>query len=188
MKIVDGHGDGEHVTARQVADTNIGIFGPGDYVLDVGDKFAYEIVTNNEISIGSGVGITQGVRFINQENEQNKVFIANGTQAKFRNDLIVAKYKKDGSTSIESFELSVVKGTPADSKSSVKDPVTVKGDLRNNALEHEVILYRVSLEGLNIVAVERLFEVLPRMGKITARPKALGLPVNPEDGDICILY
>lgn len=82
MKILDGHGIDDHVTARQIADANIATFGPGDYVLNVGEKFAYEIISNNKIQIKDGVGISQGVRFYTPKNKPDEMFIENGAQLK----------------------------------------------------------------------------------------------------------
>lgn len=187
MEIIDGHSGNNHVSARDIADINTAVFGAGDYILDVGNKFAYEIVTNNEIQIKDGIGICQGVRFLTPNNESDKVFIDNGTQAKFRNDLIVAKYKKDGTSAVESFELKVIKGTPADSAGAAKDPAVVTGNLRENEIEHDVKLYRVRLEGLNIAGIDTLFKI-KKFPNITSGLKEQGYPEDARTGDIHILY
>ena len=64
----------------------------------------------------------------------------------------------------ESTEYAVIKGTP--STGAATDPSVTVGDIRTGAVLHEMKLYRVRLEGLNIVAVDQLFTVLPSMATI----------------------
>ena len=58
----------------------------------------------------------------------------------------------------------MIKGTPASGEA--EDPAVTTGDIRSGALKHEMKLYRVKLNGLNIVAVEPLFKVLLDMSTI----------------------
>ena len=80
-----------------------------------------------------------------------------------RNDIIVRRYRKDEKTEIETVEYGVKKGTPA---SKATDPEVTTGDIRKGDLLHEMKLYRVKIEGLNIVAVEQLFEILPPINQL----------------------
>ena len=64
---------------------------------------------------------------------------------------------KDDQTGIEDFSLSVLKGQPG---STATDPTPTAGNIRTGALESEMPLYRVKLNGLAIEAVEPLFHVM----------------------------
>ena len=97
-------------------------------------------------------------------NDYTDVTIANGSQGMNRNDIIVRRYQKSGSSEIESTKYAVIKGTP--STGTATDPSVTVGDIRTGAVLHEMKLYRVRLEGLNIVAVDQLFTILPSMATI----------------------
>ena len=65
------------------------------------------------------------------------------------------------------------------------DPEVTEGDIRSGATQHDMKLYRVRLEGLNIVAVEPLFMVLYNAKTIKERLDELNskLPVVLYDND-----
>ena len=90
--------------------------------------------------------------------------IANGTQGMNRNDIIVRRYKKDESSEIESTEYAVIKGTP--NAGAAVDPEVTTGDIRSGATLHEMALYRVKITGLNITAVEPMFNILKNMASL----------------------
>ena len=92
------------------------------------------------------------------------VTIANGTQGMNRNDIIVRRYKKDESSEIESTEYAVIKGTP--NAGTAVDPEVTTGDIRSGATLHEMALYRVKITGLNITAVEPMFNILKNMASL----------------------
>ena len=82
--------------------------------------------------------------------------IENGGQAVNRNDIIVIEYVKDEATRLESHTTKVIKGVPAE---VAVDPELVTGDINAGAVLHQMPLYRVKIEGLNVVAVEQMFEI-----------------------------
>lgn len=90
--------------------------------------------------------------------------IANGTQGMNRNDIIVRRYKKNESSEIESTEYAVIKGTP--NAGAAVDPEVTTGDIRSGATLHEMALYRVKITGLNITAVEPMFNILKNMASL----------------------
>lgn len=98
-----------------------------------------------------------------------------------RNDIIVRRYRKDESSEIESTEYAVIKGTP--NAGEALDPEVTIGDIRTGATLHEMKLYRVKIEGLNITAVEPLFNILKNMAVLqreiatTNKELAAKLPV-----------
>lgn len=164
--LMDGYVGGPHITETQTGLANQGLYGPDDYVLSAGRKAEAQILTNNSIRIFDAVFVIQGRRDVIAANDYTDVSIDNGAQGMNRNDIIVRRYTKDESSEIEKTEYAVIKGTPTSGEA--EDPAVTTGDIRSGALEHEMKLYRVKLEGLNIVAVEPLFQVLMDMSTLNA--------------------
>lgn len=162
--LVDGFADGPHITEEQVGIANQGLYGPNDYVLDEGKKSKAEILTNNSIRIFDATYVIQGRRDVIAANDYTDVNIDNGSQGMNRNDIIVRRYEKDESSEIEKTSYAVIKGTPTSGTAS--DPEITTGVIRNGDTLHEMKLYRVKLNGLNIVAVEPLFKALMNMSTI----------------------
>lgn len=155
---MDGFVDGPHITEVQTGLANQGLYGPEDYVLEGGRESEAQVLTNNSIRIFDAVYVIQGRRDVIAANDYTDVSIDNGAQEMNRNDIIVRRYTKDESTEIENTEYAVIKGTPVSGEAV--DPEVTEGDIRSGATQHDMKLYRVRLEGLNIVAVEPLFKVL----------------------------
>lgn len=164
--LLDGFADGPHITEKQVGLVNQGTYGPDDYVLETGRQAEAQILTNNSIRIFDAVYVIQGRRDAIAANDYTDVSIDNGAQGMNRNDIIVRRYEKDESSEIESVSYAVIKGTP--NEGPAVDPAVTEGDIRSGATLHEMKLYRVKLEGLNIVAVEPLFSVLMNMSTLNA--------------------
>lgn len=162
--LLDGFADGPHITVEQVGSANQGLYGPSDYVMDAGRNAEAQILTNNSIRIFDAVFVIQGRRDVIAANDYEDINIDNGAQGMNRNDIIVRRYTKDESSEIERTEYAVIKGTPTPSVAT--DPDVTVGNIRNGDTLHEMKLYRVKLEGLNIVAIEPLFQVLMNMNKI----------------------
>lgn len=155
VQILDGYTGEANIFAEDIGEYNISLYGAGDYVLPVGECIGYELVSNNEIKIKDGMFITQGRRGLIKKGTTESCVIENGTQNKKRNDIIVMEYAKNSSDQKESHTLKVVKGTAG---TAAADPVLITGSIPNGAVLHQMPLYRVKIEGLNVVAVEQMFE------------------------------
>lgn len=155
-QIIDGLCDFDNVTADMIARHNISLYGAGDYVLQVDECLEYDLVSNNEIHVKDGMYIMQGRRGCVKKGTTDICIIENGAQAVNRNDIIVIEYVKDEATRLESHTTKVIKGVPAE---VAVDPELVTGDINAGAVLHQMPLYRVKIEGLNVVAVEQLFEI-----------------------------
>lgn len=162
-EVIDGLAGDLHVTAEQIVDVNIGTYGGDDYVISTGQELAAELISNNKLRIFDGVMVYGGIRDVVSVNEYHDVTIENGSQGMNRNDIVVRHYVKDEVTEYVSAEFIVIKGTPVDG--TAVDPEVDVTDIRAGALTHDMKLYRVKLEGLNVVAVEPLFDVLMPMSK-----------------------
>ena len=168
---MDGYADGPHITEVQTGIANQGLYGPDDYVLDEGKKAEAQILTNNSVRVFDATFVIQGRRDVMAANDYADVTIANGEQGMYRNDIIVRKYEKDEKTEIENTSFDVIKGTP--SSGVATDPEIPTGDIRTGATMHNMALYRVKLEGLNIVALEPMFKVLYNMADIQKELESL---------------
>ena len=146
MNIVTGYTGTPHVTANEAQALNQGIFGPSNYVLDVGEKFSATLVDANNITIEDGEGVLQGVQFRIAPGETENVSIDSGTTGYNRIDLICARYTKDAQTGVEAVNLVVIKGTPTASTPSA--PAYNTGSVLLGASPVDFPLYKVTLTGL----------------------------------------
>ena len=164
MEIVTGYRGKPHITSEKWADLNRGIIGAEEYVLGVGRMFESELVSNNLLKIYDGCGVMQGRQFGTQAGQSDEITIENGTQGEKRIDLIVARYTKNEDTKIETIEPVLIKGTPSASDPAV--PKHTEGNIRQGDLIADMPLYEVELNGINVVEVRPLFQVLMNMNKI----------------------
>ena len=140
-----------------------GTVSSSDRVLNVGSCWEYQIISSNLVRIKDGELLMQGRHARQAPNTYTDLTINNGTQNLFRNDLIVARYTKNSSTGIENVELAVLQGTPG---STATDPTITTGNIFEGCEIHEMALYRVSLNGLNIESVTQMFKTLVAVDNI----------------------
>lgn len=158
VHLVTGYAGQAHVTAADDGSFNTAIFGVGQYVLNIGNKLAASVVTNNKITVSDGDILMQGRHIRLNEGSTVDLTIDNGAQGKLRNDLIVARYTKDAVSGVEEVNLVVIKGTAVDSDPA--DPEYTSGDIINDhALLNDMPLYRVPLNGLTVGTLTPLFSV-----------------------------
>lgn len=158
MEIVTSHRGTPHITPYKVRDFNIGIVGAEDYVINSGSKLEAQLVSNNRIDIKDGSICMQGTHAVIPKNINDELTIENGMQGEKRIDLIVARYEKVADSGVESVNTVVLQGTP--SKETPNVPGHVVGDIRNGDLKHEMPLYEVELDGINITEVRPVFKKL----------------------------
>lgn len=156
MEIVTGHRGTPHITPYKVRDFNIGTVGAEDYVINSGSELEAHLVSNNRIDIKDGSICMQGTHAVIPKNINDELTIENGMQGEKRIDLIVARYEKVADSGVESVNTVVLQGTP--SKESPIVPGHVVGDIRNGDLKHEMPLYEVELDGINVVEVRPVFK------------------------------
>lgn len=158
MEIITGYTGKPHVTSEQDRDVNIGVVGEGSYVLQTGMQLAAEVSSNNEIKIRDGVLMHQGCTASIKKNTYDSLTITNGSQGMKRIDLIVARYEKNQDNGIESLDLKVIQGTPAESNPAA--PQYTEGDIQAGDYVADMPLYQVIIEGLNITEVKEMFKVI----------------------------
>ena len=163
MNIITGYRGEPHVTSQQLRDTNIGTFGGGAYILDVGSQMAATVVSANQVDIADGLLVAEGCTAEVARGTTESLAIDNGSQGMLRTDLIVARYTKVASTAVEAMALAVIKGTPAASNPAT--PAYNEGLIADGDSPVDFPLYKVNVNGISITSVERLVDVVSINGK-----------------------
>lgn len=164
IDIVDAFQGKPHVTADDVGGFKVGIVGEEDYMLPAGERMKATVISNNKIRIAEGEAVMQGRHWRVKPNTYEDVTIENGAQNMNRKDAIIARYTKNADTGIEKVELAVLKGTPV--SGTAVAPMPTKGSIKTGTTKHEMLLYIVSLKGLNVESVTAEFNVLMSMSMI----------------------
>ena len=167
MDIITGYLGEPHVTSEQDRDINIGIVGDGSYVMPTGQRIAAEVSNNNEIRIRDGLIIHQGCAASIKKNTYDSVNIINGSQGMKRIDLIVARYQREAETDKETISLVVIQGTPAESDPVV--PEHTEGDIQAGDSVADMPLYQVTIDGLNITEVKKVFEEITSLKELNSK-------------------
>ncbi|BCZ30971.1 hypothetical protein [[Clostridium] scindens] len=132
-----------------------------DGVVNVGQKLKATLISNNLLRVYDGALVVGGAVGRIPFGEYEDITINNGTQNQLRNDLLVAQIEANGA--IENMKLHYIQGVPGE---VAKDPDYTAGNVYEGETLRQYPLYRVKLNGLNVEAVEPLFEVLPNLGKV----------------------
>ena len=185
MEIITGYTGKPHVTAEQDRDVNEGIFDTGSFVLKTGSQLAAELVSNNEIKVRDGVLVIQGCTAVIKKNTYDPVTIANGSQGMKRIDLIVARYNKNEETKIEEVMLKVIQGTPNASTAAV--PTYKTGDIQSGDLVADMPLYKVTLDGLNVTSVDKMFTVIPTLPELSSKLGNVKADLTKANNNIAII-
>lgn len=164
MDISTAHKGKPHISAEMWAELNRGITGNESYVMEGGQKFKSELVSNNLLKIYDGSGMMQGRHVFIPVGQSDELTIENGNQGMKRIDLVVVRYTKNENTKIEDTETIVIKGTP--SESNPVAPAHIEGDIRSGDMKADWPLYEVELDGISVVEVRPLFKVLMNMSMI----------------------
>lgn len=186
MEIITGYTGKPHVTSEQDRDVNIGVVGKGSYVLQTGMQLAAEVSSNNEIKIRDGVLMHQGCTASIKKNTYDSLIIINGSQGMKRIDLIVARYEKNQDNGIESLDLKVIQGTPAESTPTV--PEYTEGDIQAGDYVADMPMYQVIIDGLNITEVKKVFEVAPGIDAMKKEIAELNSKIITTDSGTCIKH
>ena len=157
MNIITGYRGEPHVSSQQERDVNIGIFGSGTYIVNLGSNMAATVISANEVQIADGLVIAEGCSAEIAKGMSESVTIENGTQGMQRIDLIVVRYTKNSSTAVEDMQLAVITGTPATASPSV--PAYTTGSIANGDTLVEFPLYKVNIDGISIESVTRMVNI-----------------------------
>lgn len=157
--LITGFAGVEHITSGNQGSFNAAVMGGGEYVLERGEQFRIQVVSNNKVRIFDGDALMQGRHIMIDRNTYEETIHDNGTQGYKRIDLIVLTYTKNASSGIENVSLEVIKGTPAESNPSV--PSYITGDILNNGeVKNQMPLYKIPFDGLSIGTPVKLFNTV----------------------------
>lgn len=162
VHLITGYAGKEHITSADQGSFNASVMGGGEFVLEGGEQFRCQVVSNNKVRIYDGEALMQGRHIKIERNTYEETTHDNGTQGYKRIDLIVLTYSKHATTGVESVSLDVIKGTPAESNPVVPNHVT--GDVLNlGDLENQMPLYKIPFDGLSIGEPVALFSTVPTL-------------------------
>lgn len=182
MELITGVGATDHIDSQDDADFQRAITGQDNYVLNIGRKMEAELLSNNVVRVHDGSLIHQGRHVIIPEGESEEVTIEYGTQGEKRIDLIVSVYSKDATSGIETEFLKAIKGTPSVDSPAI--PSHIDGNIRSGDIYSEFPLYKVTLDGINIVSIDPLYEVLTSMAELKTMTDELNRNLNVSASDI----
>ena len=152
-----GHGAADnYITAEDTAKFNLAYKNADNFVSNYLNKFAYSIVDNNHISVGSGVAWVQGrPSYLKSSLSLN---IDNGTTGYNRKDLIVMRLTRDVVTAIEEANVVVIKGTPV--VGTPTPPAINTGDFNGVVNIVDYVLYEVLITNLVITSCTASFTAI----------------------------
>lgn len=156
MNIITGYRNEPHVTSQQDRDMNIGIFGSGVHILNIGSKMAATVISANEVQIADGLMVAEGCTAEIPRGTTESMTIENGAQDMLRKDLIVARYTRNSGTGVEGMALVVIKGTPAASNPAL--PSYTTGSIADGDTTVDFPLYTVNLDGITIDSITSMVD------------------------------
>lgn len=179
-----------HIIAEDDAAIYQSIFGE-DGVFTIGDRMKATVINNNQVRVSNGVICVGGHIARTVYGDYSDMTIENGEISKNRNDIITAVFSTTGEKGIDKFKIEVKKGTPG---VVAEDPELTKENLYEGGKLRELPLWRVKLEGINIIGVEQMFKIIHKIpdleemieslnGKITNGGK--GYVRFPDGTQIC---
>ena len=160
--LITGFAGKEHITSADQGSFNAAVMGGGEFVLERGEQFRCQVISNNKVRIYDGDALMQGRHIIIDRNTYEETTHDNGTQGYKRIDLVVLTYEKNTISNVESVKLEVIKGSPVESNPSV--PGYTKGDILNSgASKNQMPLYKIPFDGLSIGEPVKLFFTVPTL-------------------------
>ena len=164
MELVTGRAGSPHITSQQDRQKHQGIWGTGAYILKTGNNLEPVVQSSNNIQIKDGALMSQGALFSVKVGTVDEVTIANGSQGMQRKDVIVARYTYNQGENTEKAEWAVVQGTPVASNPQI--PQITEGDIQDGDATVDTAVFIVTLDGINITAVDVVPETAPDMEEI----------------------
>ena len=162
VHLITGYAGKEHITSADQGSFNAAVMGGGEFVMERGEQFRCQVISNNQVRIYDGDALMQGRHIIIDRNTYVETTHDNGTQGYKRIDLIVLTYEKNPVTSVESVKLEVIKGTPSESNPAV--PAHTTGDVLNSGeAKNQMPLYKIPFDGLSIGEPVKLFSTVPTL-------------------------
>lgn len=161
MQIVTGYTGTEHVSSAMDGAQNAGIIGTGQYVLATGNQLKATMQTSNTVRVLDGDVMINGRHGYIAAGSYDDLTIESGTSGYNRNDLVVARYTVNASTSVEAISLVVIKGTPT--TGTAADPSYNGGSVLSGGTTVDMPLWRIPLTGISAGTPVQMFSVAPSL-------------------------
>ena len=174
---------GKAVSAESDGALYSAIIGSESYVLNVGKKFTAEIQSNNKIKINDGSALVNGRHVRIASGDSELITINNGSHGLNRKDIIVIRYQKEP-TGIESVKFLVIQGEETSLEAKV--PSYTKGNILTGSTVVDFPLYEVSLTGINITEIKKLFEVIGTNADLSNKVAELNDKINNRKNNVLI--
>lgn len=129
----------------------------GNYVLPGDGEFSASITGDTTIRVNGGFGVIQANPFSLHVGGYEDITIQPGTYGLNRADLICVRCESDGNGG-HAFSLRAITGENT-SAVDPPDPAYAAGDINSTDEEHDFPLYRIVLNGYDIVKIKKLFRV-----------------------------
>lgn len=169
-----------HIYAEDDAAIYQSIFGP-DGVTTIGQQCKATTLSNNKVRISDGVVIVGGHVARIPYGEYEDCEIANGQSGKKRNDIIIGKIVTTGSGGIDTMTCEVKQGAAG---TNATDPILTQDNIYQSGKIREIPLYRVKIEGLSIVAVEKMFKTISSIPELEEMLTELNSKIIAEEFSI----
>ena len=166
MELVTGRAGSPHITAQQDRQLHQGIWGEEAYILATGNQLEPEVQSSNKILIKDGALMFQGALFSVKVGTTDEITINNGNQGLLRKDVIAIRYHYDSAQNEESAEWHVIQGSAT--SSNPVTPTGVSGNIQDGDTYVDCPVYVVTLNGINITAVDRIPEIAPSIPTLNA--------------------
>lgn len=148
-----------HIYAEDDAAIFQSFLGTLDGVFNYRGNFAATVLSNNKVRIADGVACVGGHMCRQPYAEYEDLEIANGQTGQNRNDIIVIRFVTTGNGGEDTFSFEVKRGVPG---TMATDPALTMEDLYAGGKIRELPLYRVKIEGLSIVKIEKMYDFIVR--------------------------
>lgn len=144
-------------------------------ILQGGNALSCEIIDNNTIRIFDGLISNYG-RFARvKPGTYLDMTINNSSPNVTRKDIIVCHFESDAVS--ESIDIRVLEGD-----TDGEEPEVTTGDLLNGDLVNEVILYKVTIDGIEGITVEDCRKILPSMNALSDEKMDVSTIIKTSNG------
>lgn len=179
MELVTGRAGTPHITSQQDRQKHQGVWGTGAYILKTGNNLEPVVQSSNSIQIKDGALMIQGALISVKVGTVDEVTIANGSQGMQRKDVIVARYTYNQGENTEKAEWAVIQGTPVASNPQI--PQITECDIQAGDATVDTAVFIVTLDGINITAVDVVPELAPDIAELKALIDELNGKMKADD-------
>lgn len=168
--LITGYKGEEHIQSADQGSFNAAFFGSGQFVMEIGNRFAASITSNNNVRVLDGDLLMYGRHVRINPNTYEDLTIQTGTAGMNRIDLVVMTYEKNANDGTESAKLEVIKGTEAASDPAI--PEYTDGNILEGAIKNQMPLYKVTVEGVVLKSIEAAFKTCPSYAALAEKYEA----------------